>query len=253
MKRSQLRLHGSSARSPRASRSSDGVEQWAAGADDTSMRSLWGRRRIRAYAYSALLLLSVFVAEIVYVGAQLARASSNEAQIAPPPRVDERPLPRIPGPGAQSRIDPNLTRAARDLGATGAEVRCWSARDWAPPARDALGYTYGQQVHLPARACNALVTFKAGPELWWPSSEHLLLLAHELQHARGISDEEIAECYGLQSVELLARELGADKQLAKVIARMALAWYKDNRPEYKSPECRNGGALDFRPDSTDWP
>jgi hypothetical protein len=217
------------------------------------MRSLWGRRRIRAYVYAALLLLSVLAAEIAYVGVQLARASSSDAQIAPPLRGDELPLPRSPGPSAQSRIDPNLTRAARDLGATGAEVRCWSERDWAPPARDAIGYSHGQRIHLPARVCNALVTFTAGPELWWRSSEQLLLLAHELQHARGISDEEIAECYGLQSVELLARELGADRQLAKVMARMALAWYKDNRPEYKSPECRNGGALDFRPDRTDWP
>jgi hypothetical protein len=217
------------------------------------MRSLWRRSRIRAYAYAALLLLSVLVAEIAYVGVQFARASSSDAQIALPPRGDERPLPRIPGPSRQSRIDPNLTRVARDLGATGAEVRCWSVRDWTPPVRDAIGYAHERRIHLPARACNALVTFTAGRELWWPSSEHLLLLAHELQHARGISDEEIAECYGLQSVELLARELGADRQLAKDMAVMALAWYVDNRPEYKSPECRDGGALDFRPDSTDWP
>jgi hypothetical protein len=217
------------------------------------MRALWGRRRIRAYAYAALLLLSVLAAEIAYVGVQLARASASDARIAPPPRGDERPLPRIPGPNGQSRIDPNLTRVAQDLGATGAEVRCWSARDWAPPVHDAIGYAHGQRIHLPARACNALVTFTARPELLWHSSERLLLLAHELQHARGISAEEIAECYGLQSVESLARELGAERRLARLMAYLALAWYNDNRVEYNSPECRNGGALDFRPDSTDWP
>ena len=216
------------------------------------MRSLWGRRRVRAYAYTALLLFSVLAAQAVYFGVQLARASSGDAEIALPRRLDERALSRLSGPGARTRIDPKLTRAMRDLGATGAEVRCWSPRDWARQARGVIGYTHGGRIHLPAHACNALVSFTADPELW-PSSEHLLLLAHELQHARGISDEEIAECYGLQSVESLARELGAERKLASLMAYLALAWYKDNRPEYKSPECRDGGALDFRPDSTDWP
>jgi hypothetical protein len=215
------------------------------------MRSLWGRRRIRAYAYAALLLFSVLAAEIVYFGVHLARASSSE--IPRPTRFDERPLPRIPGPSARSRIDPILTRAAQDLGATGAEVRCWSERDWASLARDAIGYTHGQRIHLPAHACNTLVSFTSDPDLLWASSEDLLLLAHELQHARGISDEAIAECDGLQSAESLARELGAETKLARLMAYLALARYEDDAPEYKSPECRDRGALDLRPDSTDWP
>jgi hypothetical protein len=217
------------------------------------MRSLWGRRRVRAYAYAALLLVSVLAAETVYFGVQLARASSSDVEVPRPRRLDERPLPRLPGPSARSRIDPRLTRAAQDLGATGAEVRCWSARDWAWQARGVIGYAHGGRIHLPAQACNALVSFTASRDRWAPSSPALLLFAHELQHARGISDEAMAECYGLQSVESLARELGAGAKLAQLMAYMALAWYRFNDPEYQSPECRNGGALDFRPDSSDWP
>jgi hypothetical protein len=101
--------------------------------------------------------------------------------------------------------------------------------------------------------CNSLLTFALDPESWWPASEDVLLLAHELQHARGVYDEAVAECFGLQSVQSLARELGADAMPARLIGAMAASRYRDEAAEYRSPQCRNGGSLDLRPRTNDWP
>lgn len=79
-------------------------------------------------------------------------------------------------------------------------------------------------------------------------------LAHEAEHAAGNWDEAAAECYGLQRAADLAVALGATRAYAEGLADTN---WDEVHPflteEYQSPECREGGALDLNPTSSDWP
>lgn len=82
----------------------------------------------------------------------------------------------------------------------------------------------------------------------------LHVLAHESSHLAGVRNEAEADCYGLQRTAVVAEDLGADPAEAERLARIAL----DERrvtapPEYRSAECRDGGALDLDPTSSVWP
>lgn len=226
------------------------------------MRSLWQRKRVRAYAYTVLVLVAVLLTEVLYAGVHLALASAP----VPPARVppDSRPLPTLTGPSLKSRIDPTLSQAGEDLAGVRVQVRCWSAGDWTRLAvaheygnrREAArlaGYARPGRIHLPSRSCDALLSFTSDDRYWWEASDDLLLFAHELQHVRGVHDESTAECYGLQSVDLVARRLGAALDDARFLAWLASLHYLEDLPEYHSPHCREGGALDLHSGRTDWP
>lgn len=80
------------------------------------------------------------------------------------------------------------------------------------------------------------------------------LLSHESQHARGFRAEAVAECYGIQSIRRTSALLGIEPGYADLLARTYWAQeYPRNRPDYRSPECRAGGALDLTPDDGVWP
>jgi len=79
-------------------------------------------------------------------------------------------------------------------------------------------------------------------------------LAHEAQHLRGISNEAIAECYGLQVTADAAVRLGIDP----LRARELQAWiytrgYPNEPDEYRTSACRDGGPLDLRPAAAVFP
>jgi hypothetical protein len=79
-------------------------------------------------------------------------------------------------------------------------------------------------------------------------------LAHESYHLAGIRNEARTECYALQAVDFVVRRLGATAQQARQLATFAFAELPPEMPaEYTSPECRNGGRFDLRPDSALWP
>jgi hypothetical protein len=82
----------------------------------------------------------------------------------------------------------------------------------------------------------------------------LSTLAHEAYHLAGIRDEAAAECYAIQMVDFVAERLGstaAQGRLVSVWAARTSA--RMHPPEYHSPECRRGGALDLEPRSPAWP
>ena len=82
----------------------------------------------------------------------------------------------------------------------------------------------------------------------------LHVLAHESSHLAGIRDEAAADCYGLQRTAFVAESLGADPAQAERLARLALAARAVTAPsDYRSSECRDGGALDLDPGSSVWP
>ena len=80
------------------------------------------------------------------------------------------------------------------------------------------------------------------------------VLAHESWHLEGNQNEAVTECYALQTVGFVATKLGSDNVQARGLARLVhLLVYPRMPGEYRSAECRDGGVLDLRPDSSAWP
>ena len=82
----------------------------------------------------------------------------------------------------------------------------------------------------------------------------LNVLAHESWHLAGEQNEAVTECYAEQTVGFVATKLGSGDIQARGLARlMHLLVYPHMPDEYRSDDCRNGGALDLRPGSSAWP
>lgn len=79
-------------------------------------------------------------------------------------------------------------------------------------------------------------------------------LAHEAVHLAGVRNEAEAECYGLQTIDLVAVRLGADARTARALAEYTLArLYPSLPPHYRTDECRDGGPLDLVRSSSTFP
>ena len=82
----------------------------------------------------------------------------------------------------------------------------------------------------------------------------VVTLAHESWHLRGIVSEARAQCYAVQTAEIVARRLGVPTRDARAIAvRVAVDDWRAPEGEYHSVQCRPGGAYDLRPDTAAWP
>jgi len=80
------------------------------------------------------------------------------------------------------------------------------------------------------------------------------VLAHESWHLEGNQNEAVTECYAEQTVGFVATKLGSDDVQARGLARLVHLLVCPQMPdEYRSGECRDGGALDLRPASPAWP
>ena len=81
-------------------------------------------------------------------------------------------------------------------------------------------------------------------------------LAHEAYHAMGVAEESTTDCHALQAVSFIATQLRGDAGLGQAVGRYYAANYDQLRGapgEYRLTEqCRDGGALDYRPESS-WP
>jgi hypothetical protein len=213
------------------------------------------------------------------VNAFLPARNRAAAAGSPPTLHDDARLPVIDGPSGKSRIQPKYTHVASVVAGVGTEVRCWSVSDWQKRESEwgnwngrALGrwgaYTVrwpeipnAYRIHLSPAICASLdrlayqdvpVEQDAWPEaLAWSVSA----LAHESQHARGIADEALAECYGVQKIQATAEALGRTAEEGRFLA--SLYWRKNyvtrEDSEYRSPDCRDGGTLDLRPETHVWP
>jgi hypothetical protein len=79
-------------------------------------------------------------------------------------------------------------------------------------------------------------------------------LAHEAFHLRGYEDEAVAECYAMQDTAFVAERLGVKPPIAYALQQWV--WdkgYRNEPDDYRSPECRPGGALDLTPQTPSWP
>lgn len=89
---------------------------------------------------------------------------------------------------------------------------------------------------------------------WRSTLPALETFSHEAMHLAGITSESLAECYGMQMIAHVARELGATPEFSRELAKDFLdTWYVPGRGEYWRADCVDGGPLDLHPSSASWP
>jgi hypothetical protein len=196
-------------------------------------------------------------------------AAAFDALVGLLPLGAHRDLPaRNAGTGA-SHVETRFSRAASEVAGKELEVRCWSAGDWRRLLRerrglgdsthdvDGFALVGGGRVHLSPYLCSWLAA-AAGRRLRTERDEaaagySLLALAHEAQHSTGVADEGTATCHALQTAPELTYAL--DVPRAAIDRLVAVFWreYNGLPREYRSPACREGGALDLSPGDGRWP
>jgi hypothetical protein len=196
---------------------------------------------------------------------------ADAAGLVPP--GERRSLPVVGGRSTASRVEPALSRLETQLAGKEVEVRCWSREDWGRLLLEeravsggsidhlTIGFANirGHRANLSPDICANLVQlvyqrarpYDAGSRLALAAS--VVTLAHEAQHLRGIVAEPVAECYGMQLASRTAVAIGVEKSYADKLAEAYWRHYPDTLSEYRSPECRNGGALDLQPSASTWP
>jgi len=91
-------------------------------------------------------------------------------------------------------------------------------------------------------------------DAWGVTLTALHVLTHESMHLAGVVDEAPADCLGVQLDALVATRLGAAAPFARALAREYWrSYYPSQDRSYRSPECRNGRALDLFPGRSGWP
>lgn len=151
-----------------------------------------------------------------------------------------------------------LGAVASEIAGRQVEVRCPSALEELVDISPNAGAVHfgadgqpGNHMKLNAETCSALSNVAHGVDA--RVSKALHVLAHESWHLAGIQDEAKADCYAFQRVEFAALQLGATPTDAQALARRAYVDRQETAPaEYRTYECRDGGALDLSP-SPNWP
>ncbi len=189
-----------------------------------------------------------------------------------------RRIPTGKGVTRATRVESVFTNVVRQMTPDDSpdppEARCWSKRDWTRlidqtkvwsngrVSENVAGFTgYADyRMNLAPEVCEALVDFRYRRAR--PTDERGMVLmafavnvlVHEAQHARGVIAEAAAECYSMQRIRDATRRLGANRAYADELAE--IYWrvvYPLAPPAYRSPECKNGGALDAFPKTDRWP
>jgi hypothetical protein len=219
----------------------------------------WHRKRVRFIVYLIAALGGIYAALLA----------------APNPPRDDEPLPTLGGVTDVSRIDPLYSRIASRIAGHDVEVRCWSEKDWLELSEEIDDWTDGElllgpwsgiasedgeRASLAPTICDSLGRWAY--ERRWPEDRReayyfawsVKALAHEAQHLRGIENEAKAECYGLQTMREVGNGLGLGDEHAQSLADYAWLYiYPRARGDYWSDDCRDGGELDLRADSSVWP
>lgn len=121
------------------------------------------------------------------------------------------------------------------------------------------GYVYydGSNVaHLRRNVCHNLWDYAHGGQSN-PTEGQILavhIVAHEAQHIDGIQSEAVAECRAVQLDHLIAEDLGATPEQARELQRRYFVdYYPNQRNDYVSGACAEGGELDIYPDRAEFP
>lgn len=183
-----------------------------------------------------------------------------------------RQLPRARGDTELSRVEPFFSRAASAVVGRNVEVVCWSRGDWPQVLKEwgayigtteigAFAHYDGDRVYLGPEFCEGLVDLAYRGKRPTSGDAHekiadgVATLGHEAEHlvAAGAGEAE-TECYGMQDIRRLARQLGASPEYAAGLAEVY--WddlYGTLPDEYVSSDCRDGGPWDRNDASSVWP
>jgi hypothetical protein len=168
-----------------------------------------------------------------------------------------------------SRSVPELEEGVRAMTGLVGPVRCWSQEGWrklegaqgVPPGY-LLGLThiYSATIHLHPYVCEWLTAlvdgkrFESGDDAV-QAAQALVALAHEGGHLSSAgTNEALVECRAMQRADEVAARLGIDQDYGQQLSE--IYWdkaYPLLDPNYRSPECRDGGTMDLDPDDSAWP
>lgn len=175
---------------------------------------------------------------------------------------------------APPRRRPDIAEIAGAAVGVQPDVYCWPAPSWAEFAPQHAIVRGGEEVSLrglvdPERnridldpgLCATLDSYLRGVRPLKLSNQFLQLgealsvLTHHAEHLRSPSASEAeVECRALQHVRPLVARAGWDEAIVTEVALQA--WqiaYPRLPPPFRSPACRDGGALDLNPRSSVWP
>ena len=154
------------------------------------------------------------------------------------------------------QLEDRLTAAASALAGVPVSVDCQTRGQEMLDARNELGWVPYDAAGVPERRtlikrepCARLASYvgsraeRAAPGLTTVVAVHVL--AHEVEHMRGSTAEASVECAAVQHDAAAARLLGASATEGAALARRY--WfevYPRMAEEYRSTQCRPGGALD---------
>lgn len=158
------------------------------------------------------------------------------------------------------RVQAAATTAVQQLtGNSAARVQCQRALAtflWAGADLGRVEWDEPDRAWLTLETCQHLGRWyrsdHAAPTLDEAIAVHVL--THEAGHVAGDRNEATTECHALQhdarTVVLLG---GTVEQGTALAARILDEVYPTMREEYRSAECRAGGAMDRTPDDASWP
>ena len=197
------------------------------------------------------------------------------ARLARPVLVERLPVAVGGGDSDETRIEPFFTEIANEVAAPAAQVRCWAEPEWTSVKKQLFGRNLdiaGYADHDTKRTGLSLETCRWLGVLAYtrerPAGVDQLRIAvavnalmHESGHLNETGDfygagrnEPLAECWAMQHIRAAARRLGADGAYASTLAERYWAEvYPNQRADYRSKQCRDGGAFDLRPAGTVWP
>ena len=154
------------------------------------------------------------------------------------------------------------------------DVYCWQPDGWAPFFEQYAIVRGGEETSLKGIADNARNRIDLDPAVCaalrfylrrmrptslsyenFEMADALMVVTHQAEHLKlPTASEAEVECYAVQQVRPLIRAAGWEPAYA---AEMALqAWelsYQQLPQAFRSPACRDGGALDRNPRSSAWP
>lgn len=140
------------------------------------------------------------------------------------------------------------------------EIRCDEARDYVGAVQhtDGVAQVGGELAILTPEICNDLYRLAFEDEVTGSrTGRAIAVLAHEAWHLRGVRDEGVTECYGLQSGVELGERLGLSESTARRLMRQQLTENSlrgVGTLEYRvTSECRDGGRLDLSPGESRFP
>jgi hypothetical protein len=156
---------------------------------------------------------------------------------------------------ASERLSDEASRVAEKR----VSIRCDESggRVGAVQHTDGIAFVGGNLAYLTPERCFDLYRLAYEHDASNRTGRALAVLAHEAWHLRGVADEGRTECYALQSAVDVGSRLGLSTGTARRLMRQQLAenaLRTGSSSEYRvPPDCRDGGALDLHPDSSNFP